>query len=168
MSRGPVGRKKCRKDIVLGETHGSEVLTVQGARKGVREALTNLHGNEHQQWKQKKQGTEYGTQGTQVTQPGCQDNPLCSPSFPPCSFVPAAPFLLPSPLSQAWQAVSDGGLMGRAKCFLCFVQMYKRTVTYSHYPVTIHHTDSFCFPCTKYVTGTLFVTNGTIGSARLL
>lgn len=45
------------------------------------------------------------------------------------SFSPAPPFVLCTPLSQgsgeAWQPVSDGRLMGRANCFLCFVQMYK-------------------------------------------
>lgn len=86
----------------------------------------------------KKAPLRHKKKGTQVTQTGFQEQPtllsflfafFCF--FSQHSFFPSTPF--PSPLlypreakeAWQWQPVSDGGLMGRANCFLCFVQMYK-------------------------------------------
>lgn len=60
------------------------------------------------------------------------------------------------------------GLWKELIAFFAFVQMYKQTITYNHYPVIIYHTDQFYFPCSKYVTGAVFVTNCTMGYAGLL
>lgn len=58
----------------------------QGAREGTNgEALTNLDEKEHWPLKRKNQGTGYGTQ---VTQPGCREQPF----HLSLSFCPAAPF----------------------------------------------------------------------------
>ena len=42
--------------------------------------------------------------------------------------------------------------MERANCFLCFAQMYKQAITYSHYPLSIYLTDHFYSPCTEFST----------------
>lgn len=146
----------------------------QGAREGTSGQagcqVMNLDGKEVP-LEQKMQVTELGTQ---VTQSGYWEQPalLSFLSTFLClffqQFLFSSPILYPKQAKAVWQSTGDGGLVGRANGFLCFVQMYKQTITYSHYPVIIHHTDQFYFPCTKYVTGTVFVTNCTIGYAGLL
>lgn len=97
----------------------------QGAREGTsgRAAcpVMNLDG--------KKAAVRHKKKGTQVTQAGFQEQ-LILLSFLSTFSHFSQHLLFSSPLSpreaeEVWQPVSDGGLMERANCFLCFVQMYK-------------------------------------------
>lgn len=160
--QGSVGRKKCRNEAVYNEAHADS----QGAREGTR-GQARMGRRFH--WNRKSRGQNMAPKWASL---GDGNNLLCPLSFPSFSvFFPNnsfSPLLYPKPAKEAWQPIGDGELMGRANRFPCFVQMCKQTITYNHYPIIIHHTGQFNFPGTKYVTGTVFVTNCTIGYAGLV
>lgn len=178
LSPGAWARACREKEVHKGDCLGWDTWIRHADCRGAREGTSgqagcqvmNLDGKEVP-LKQKMQGTELGTQ---VTQSGYWEQPalLSFLSTFLClffqQFLFSSPILYPEQAKAVWQSTGDGGLVGRANGFLCFVQMYKQTITYNHYPVIIHLTDQFYFPCTKYVTGTVFVTNCTIGYVGLL